>query len=71
MTKKVRIENADTNTSVGLVIEVYDKSAIEGQADSLAQTIELMHPTMMTGNSAPEIYLHSGRYAVIKEKALD
>jgi hypothetical protein len=60
MTKKVRIENADTsNTKIS--VEVWDKGR-DGGPDMLFSTIELNYPTFMA-----EIYVHSTRFLVIKE----
>lgn len=63
MTKKVRIENADM-ASYKVVVEVWDKGYPEGQPDTLAKTIELNHPTAMTGD---DCYITSTRYLVVKE----
>lgn len=63
MTKKVRIENADTAT-YKVVVEIWDKGYPEGQPDVLAKTINLDHPTAMTGD---DCYLTSTRYIVVKE----
>lgn len=66
MTKKVRIENADTGTSFKVVVEVWDKGYPEGQPDKLARTIALDWPTAVTGE---DLYITSTRYLVVKEKA--
>jgi hypothetical protein len=63
MTKKVRIENADTS-NYKVVVEIWDKGYPEGQPDKLAQTINLDHPTAMTGDN---VFLTSTRYLVVKE----
>lgn len=71
MTKKVRIENADMSP-YKVVVEVWDKGQLMpdglggfNQApDTLAKTINLDHPTQMTGD---DVYLTSTRYLVIKE----
>lgn len=65
MTKRVRIENADTS-EYQVQVEVWDKGA-EGQPDTLAKTIDLPHPTAMTGD---DVYLTSTRYLVVREKPL-
>lgn len=62
MTKKVRIENADTS-NYKVVVQVFDKGG-EGAPDTLVKEIELSHPTAMTGD---DCYIHSGRYLVVKE----
>ena len=63
MTKKVRIENADTS-HYKVVVEISDKGYPDGEPDKLAKTIELNHPTAMTGD---DVYLTSTRYFVVKE----
>lgn len=63
MTKQVRIENADLST-YKVVVEVWDKGYPEGEPDKLARTIELNHPTAMTGS---DCYITSTRYLVVKE----
>lgn len=63
MTKLVRIENADQST-YKVVVEVWDKGYPEGEPDKLAKTINLDHPTAMTG---VDCYLTSTRYLVVKE----
>jgi hypothetical protein len=63
MTKRVRIENADT-ASFKVVVEVWDKGYPEGAPDKLAKTINLDYPTAMTGE---DVYLTSTRYIVVKE----
>ena len=63
MTKQVRIENAD-QAPYKVLVEVWDKGYPEGQPDVLQNTIELNHPTAMTGS---DCYLTSTRYLVVKE----
>jgi len=63
MTKTVRIENAD-NSPYKVVVEIYDKGYPEGTPDKLVNTINLDHPTMMTGS---DCYITSTRYLVVKE----
>ena len=62
MTKKVRIENADTS-SFKVIVEVWDKG-IDGKPDTLAFTRNLDYPCSMTGD---DIYITSHRYIVVKE----
>lgn len=62
MTKRVRIENADT-ADYKVVVEIWDKGQ-NGGPDILAKTINLDHPTAMTGD---DCYLTSTRYLVVKE----
>lgn len=63
MTKRVRIENADTS-NFKVVVQVWDKGYPEGEPDKLAQEIMLNNPCDITG---PEVFLTSTRYLVIKE----
>lgn len=62
MTKKVRIENADTS-DYKVIVQVWDKGA-DGQPDVLASERRLDFPTAMTGD---DVYLTSTRYIVVKE----
>lgn len=62
MTKRVRIENADTS-SYKVLVEVWDKGQ-NGEPDRLAFSRELNNPTDITGD---DIYLTSTRYLVVKE----
>lgn len=66
MTKKVRIENADSGTNFKVVVQVWDKGP-EGQPDVLAKEIPLDHPTAMTGAGVDDVYLTNSRYIVVKE----
>lgn len=63
MTKRVRIENADT-ADYKVVVQVWDKGYPEGQPDVLVKEILLSYPTAMTGD---DVFLTSTRYLVIKE----
>lgn len=65
MTKRVRIENADTST-YKVIVQVWDKGFPEGAPDTLAEEIMLANPCDMTG---PNVYLTSTRYLVVKEAA--
>jgi len=61
MTKRVRIENADTG-SYKVVVEVWDKY---GDAPAvLVETHKLDYPTAMTPES---LYITSSRFLVVKE----
>lgn len=62
MTKRVRIENADT-ASYKVKVQIWDKGA-NGAPDTMAKEINLDHPTAMTGE---DCYLTSTRYIVVKE----
>ena len=67
MTKKVRIENADTS-DYKVVVQVWDKGRTleDGsvEPDVMAFKRRLDYPTAMTGD---DIYLTSTRYMVVKE----
>lgn len=71
MTKKVRIENADTS-SFKVKVEVWDKGGqipdgmggFNQAPDTLVKTIDLDHPTAITGD---DCYITSTRYLVVKE----
>jgi len=73
MTKQVRIENAD-QAPYKVVVEVWDKGqqmpdglgGFNQAPDTLQRTIELSHPTAMTGS---DCYITSTRYLVVKEAA--
>ena len=60
MTKKVRIENADTS-DCRVVVQVWDKGH-NGEPDVM--TGDDVYLTAMTGD---DVYLTSTRYAVVKE----
>lgn len=62
MTKKVRIENADTS-DYKVVVQVWDKG-MNGAPDVMAFERELPYPTAMTGD---DIFLTSTRYIIVKE----
>lgn len=63
MTKMVRIENADTS-NYKVVVEIWDKALAPATSDTLVKTINLGHPTAMTGS---DCYLTSSRYIIVKE----
>jgi hypothetical protein len=63
MTKKVRIENADTS-NFKVVVQIWDKGYPEGSPDVMAQEIVLANPCDMTGY---DVYITSTRYLVVKE----
>ena len=62
MTKRIRVENADTS-SYKVVVQVWDKGP-ENQPDNLAQEIKLDNPCDMTDMY---LYITSTRYLVVKE----
>lgn len=62
MTKRVRIENADTS-NYKVVVQVWDKG-IDGAKDTLAFERYLDNPCQITGD---DIYITSTRYLVVKE----
>lgn len=67
MTKKVRVENADT-ADYKVVVQVWEKGATSeaGNApDILVSEHNLDYPTAITDDS---VYLTSTRYLVVKEK---
>lgn len=63
MTKRVRIENADT-AQYKVLVQVWDKGYPEGEPDKMVQEITLHNPCDITGS---DVYLTSTRYLVIKE----
>lgn len=63
MTKKVRIENADTS-NYKVIVQIWDKGYPEGEPDTLAKEIRLDLPCAITGD---DVYLTSTRYIVVKE----
>lgn len=62
MTKKVRIENADTNDYVEVVIEVFDKDYKAGE-EVKTNTVILGYPTQMH-----EETIWDGKRVVITER---
>lgn len=62
MTKTVRIENADTNQSVQVLVQVWDKGHPEGAPDTLAREVILVDAADICAE-----YLTSTRYLVVKE----
>lgn len=64
MTKRVRIENADLNTSVKVIVQVWDKGYPEGEPDKLSHEVALNNPTDITG---PDLFITSTRYLVVRE----
>ena len=60
MTKKIRVENADT-ANFKVIAEIWDKG-FDGKPDTLAETREIHSPAALE-----EIYITSSRYVVIKE----
>lgn len=63
MTKRVRVENADT-AGFNVIVQVWDKASVPEEPDKLVQEISLANPCDMTG---PDVYLTSTRYLVVKE----
>lgn len=63
MTKRVRVENAD-NSDYKIVVQVWDKSYMEGQPDTLVREIKLDYPTSLTPE---DLYITNSRYLVVKE----
>jgi hypothetical protein len=62
MTKRIRVENADTS-SYKVLVQVWDKG-YENEPDKLAQEIILANPCDMTD---VHMYITSTRYLVVKE----
>jgi len=63
VTKKVRIENADS-ADYQVVVQVFDKREKDGEPDALVNEVVLSNPCDITGD---DIYLTSTRYLVVKE----
>ena len=63
MTKRVRIENADSSP-FKVVVQVWDKGYPEGQPDTMVTERVLGNPCDMTGD---ETFITGTRYLVIKE----
>jgi len=61
MTKKVRIENADTS-DWKVLVQVFNKSSDPDIPDQLAEEKVLGHPTDLA-----DFGIHSHRYLVVKE----
>lgn len=63
MTKRVRVENAD-GSDYKVVVQVWDKSYMEGQPDTLVRELKLDYPTALTPE---DLYITNTRYLVVKE----
>jgi hypothetical protein len=63
LTKKVRIENADTS-DFKVVVRVYEKAFEEGVPDELIHEEKLINPCDMTGE---DLVITDSRYVVITE----
>jgi hypothetical protein len=61
MTKKVRIENADTS-NYKVVVRVFDKAWGENP-EKLVEEVVLHSPTDLR-----DFYIHSGRYITVSEE---
>ena len=64
MTKRVRVENADTS-NYKVVVQVWDKGYPEGQPDTLVREITLANPCDLAAGD--DLYLTSTRYLIVKE----
>lgn len=64
MTKRIRIENADTS-EYKVLVEVWDKGQ-DGKPDTLVRTIRLDYPCAMAADDS--LYLTSSRYVVVREE---
>lgn len=62
MTKRVRVENADTG-NFKVVVQVWDRGH-NGEPDRMVNEYTLPNPCDMT---PPDLYLTSTRYLVVKE----
>lgn len=65
MTKRVRIENADT-ASFKVIVQVWDKGYPDGEPDKLVSEQLLANPCDLAGADG-SLYLTSTRYIVVKE----
>ena len=68
MTKRVRVENADTS-DYKVIVQVWEKAVgapppADQAPDTLVTEIRLDFPTAMTG---PDVFITNTRYLVIKE----
>ena len=63
MTKKVRIENADTS-NYKVIVQIWDKGYPVGEPDVLVKEVSLDYPASMTGD---DVYITDTRYLVVKE----
>jgi hypothetical protein len=67
MTKRVRVENADSGTSFKVVVQVWDKSFGPGEIDrpdTLVSEHILHNPCDITGY---DVYITDTRYLIVKE----
>ena len=62
MTKRVRIENADTS-GFRVIVQIWEKG-YKDSPDTLVKEVALEYPTAMTGD---EVYITNTRYLVVKE----
>lgn len=63
MTKRVRVENADT-APYTVLVEVWDKGA-NGAPDALVRTVTLPNPADLAADDS--LYLTSSRYLIVRE----
>jgi hypothetical protein len=70
MTKKIRIENADT-APYALIVQTVQKGAAyptaEGAPPCVAPDVILSEVRLNNPADLAEIYIHSGTYLVVKE----
>lgn len=70
MTKRVRVENADSGMTFTVIVQVWEKGRQEGPAegerapDTMISEVTLYSPCQLTGD---DVYLTDSRYIVIKE----
>lgn len=64
MTKNVRIENADNNMAVKVIVEVWNKQIADGDTvNYISKTEELKYPTTLNN-----YLIHDGQWLVIREE---
>ena len=60
MTKKIRVENADTAT-FKIIVQVWDKG-LDGAEDTMAEEVLLPYPADLS-----EFFIYNTRYLIVKE----
>lgn len=63
MTKRIRVENADTS-SYKVAVDVMDKG-VDGKPDTLVRTVILNNPCDMANDDS--LYITDSRYLVVRE----
>jgi hypothetical protein len=67
MTKLVRIQNADTNDSVRVVVETYDCQEFKDSKPVTDSTYRKSGETEVACGDTRDFYIHLGSYVVVKE----